>query len=70
MVMTELEPLLNVNQTAEILGISPWTLRKYLREGRLEKVHIGSRVLVERAAIGRFIERGKTARGPMPTSSG
>lgn len=35
-------PLLNIKQTAQILNVSPWTLRKWDKEGRLIAVRIGT----------------------------
>lgn len=34
--------LLNLKQAAQILGVSPWTLRKWDNEGRLKAVRIGT----------------------------
>lgn len=36
-------PLLTIAQTAQILNISPWTLRKWDKEGKLVAIRIGSR---------------------------
>ena len=55
------EPLMSVEQVSTVLGISPWTLRKYLREGRLPSIHVGSRVLLEPAAVQNFIDRNRSS---------
>ena len=36
-------PLLTIVQTAQILNVSPWTLRKWDKEGKLVAVRVGSR---------------------------
>ncbi len=36
-------PLLTISQTAQILNISPWTLRKWDKEGKLVPIRIGTR---------------------------
>ena len=61
MSITVLEPLLSVEEAAAILGISPWTLRKFLAANRIASVHVGRRLLIEPQAVRDFIERGKVA---------
>ena len=36
-------PLLNIKQTAEILNVSPWTLRQWDRSNKLIALRFGSR---------------------------
>ena len=50
-----MEALLSIEQAAQKLGLSPWTLRLYLRQGKLRPVRIGRRVLLEEAELSRFI---------------
>lgn len=50
-----MEALLSIDKAAEKLGLSPWTLRLYLRQGKLRPVRIGRRVLLEEAELSRFI---------------
>jgi len=47
--------LKSVEEAAELLGISPWTVRAYIRDGRLRPVRFGRRVLVEETELERFI---------------
>lgn len=54
-----MEGLLTVNQAAELLAISPWTVRKYIHSKRLNIVRIGRRVLIEPAELRRIIEEGR-----------
>jgi excisionase family DNA binding protein len=58
-----MEPLVSVERAAETLGISPWTVRLYLRKGLLSKVRIGRRVLIESAELRRFVESAKEKQG-------
>ena len=54
-----MKPLKSVKEAAGFLGISPWTVRKDIREGKLTPVRLGRRVLLEEAELERFIERSK-----------
>jgi excisionase family DNA binding protein len=52
-----LEPLLlSVQQAAESLSISEWSIRHLLRTGQLARVRIGTRVLVSSAELARFVK--------------
>jgi excisionase family DNA binding protein len=53
--------LKSVVEAAGLLGISPWTVRSYIRSGKLMPVRIGRRVLVEEAELERFVASGKSA---------
>ena len=59
-----MEALLNIDKAAEKLGLSPWTLRLYLRQGKLRPVRIGRRVLLEEAELSRFIAECRDAVEP------
>lgn len=56
-----MEALLSIEQAAQKLGLSPWTLRLYLRQGKLRPVRIGRRVLLEEVELSRFIEECRDA---------
>ena len=47
--------LLDVKAAAHLLGISPWTLRAFLRKGQIVPVRLGRRCLIEEAELERFI---------------
>ena len=51
--------LRNVNQAAELLGISPWTVRAYIRGGKLMAVRLGRRVLLSEDELERFVTEGQ-----------
>lgn len=53
--MSGIEPLLSVEAAAEVLSISPWTVRAYLRRGKRRAVRIGRRCLIEPEELRRFI---------------
>jgi excisionase family DNA binding protein len=54
--------LLSIEDAAELLGLSPWTLRMYLRKKMLCHVKIGRRVLIETEELERFVSSWKAAR--------
>lgn len=49
-----------INDAAAALNISHWTVRKFIREGRLAAVRIGRRVLIQPAELERLIEQGRS----------
>jgi excisionase family DNA binding protein len=55
--------LWNVKEAGAALGLSPWTIRRYISEGKLQPVRIGRRVLVEPAECRRLVEE---CRKPLP----
>jgi excisionase family DNA binding protein len=50
-----MQSLISVEKAAEVLGISPMTVRLYVRKGKLNPVRIGRRVLLEPGELERFI---------------
>jgi excisionase family DNA binding protein len=51
--------LYDLPQAAEMLALSVWTLRAWIRMGKLRPVRLGRRVLLERAELERLIAIGK-----------
>jgi len=49
--------LLNVQETADQLGIKPATVRAWLLRRRLPCVHVGRAVRIPAEAVAKFIER-------------
>lgn len=41
--LNQLPPLLRISQTAELLSVSPWTLRLWDKNGKLKPVRVGTR---------------------------
>jgi excisionase family DNA binding protein len=50
---------LSITNAAHILSLSPWTLRRWIRLGRLKAVRLGRRVLVEPEELERLIASGR-----------
>jgi len=48
-----------INDAAAALNISHWSLRKYIRHGRVAAIRIGRRVLIEPAELERLVEQGR-----------
>jgi excisionase family DNA binding protein len=57
-----MESLVPIDRAAQLLGISSWTVRKFLRVGKIKSVHIGRRVLIEQSELRRIVEQGKESR--------
>jgi excisionase family DNA binding protein len=62
--------LLNVENVAIQLAISPWTVRSLLRTGRLRPLRVGRRVLVEESELQRFVEEARKSQASIRESSG
>jgi excisionase family DNA binding protein len=54
-----MEPLKSIEEAAEIWGVSPWTVRAYVRQGKIRPVRIGRRVLIEPDEIRRIVDEGR-----------
>jgi excisionase family DNA binding protein len=50
---------MGLREAAEAVGLSHWTLRKLIAEGKLPAVRVGRRVLVEPEALRQLVERGR-----------
>ena len=53
------EPLETIESAAKILSLSPWTIRLYVRQGKIRPVRLGRRIAIEQAEIRRLIEEGR-----------
>lgn len=51
----ERKATVDVREAAEILGLHPNTLYKYIRTKQLPALHIGRRWLISKAALYRFV---------------
>ena len=54
-----MEALQNIEEAANTLRLSPWTIRAYIRQGRIKPIRIGRRVLIEPSEIQRIIAEGR-----------
>ena len=50
---------LTINEVAEKLSISPWTVRRMVTDGRLKATRFSRRVLVEPAELERLLKMGR-----------
>jgi excisionase family DNA binding protein len=57
-----MQPLKSVEQAAQVLGISPWTVRSYIRVGKLKPVRLGRRVLLAEDELERLVAEGQEPR--------
>lgn len=53
-----MDSLRSIDNTAEILGVSPYTIRAWIRRGLLASVKLGTRRLVTESEIQRVMESG------------
>jgi len=51
--------LWNVKEVGQAMGISPWTVRRYIADGKLLAVRLGRRVLVEPGECRKLIEQSR-----------
>jgi excisionase family DNA binding protein len=61
-----MEPLVNVNEAAKLLGLSSWTVRKLIAGRRLRAVRINRRVLLQPEELRRLIQDGTSNRNSRP----
>lgn len=57
--------LYDINSAARLLGISPWTVRAYIRRGKLKPVRLGRRVLLEESELERLVAENRTGDPPL-----
>jgi excisionase family DNA binding protein len=50
--------LLSINDAADTLGISTFTLRRFLKRGVLRSVRVGRRVLLPETEVLRIVDEG------------
>lgn len=61
-----MKQLYDINSAARLLGISPWTVRAYIRRGKLKPVRLGRRVLLEESELERLVAKNRTGSLPRP----
>ena len=49
-------PLLSLREAGRLLGVSPWTVRRFIDQRRLLPVRVGRRVLLEQSALDAFVQ--------------
>jgi len=51
-----LAPLFSIEEAAKRLGgVSPWTIRAWLSQGRLQRTRVGGRVMIAESELERFV---------------
>lgn len=59
--MTNPDPLLSIEDTAQYLGLSAVTVRRMIRDGRLTAVRLGAAIRVRRSAIEQLLADSATS---------
>jgi excisionase family DNA binding protein len=59
--MESITQLYDVHSAAQMLAVSTWTIRAYIRNGKLRPVRIGRLVRLEGQELERFVASGKAA---------
>jgi len=54
----EMRALNSIEKAAGLLGVSKWTVRSYIRAGKLKPVRLGRRVLLTDDELERFVAEG------------
>ena len=57
----DLDRLLSLERTAQLLSVSIWTIRKWVSIGRIKSVKIGSRRLIPKSEVQRITSEGLAA---------
>jgi excisionase family DNA binding protein len=58
--------LFDVNAAARQLAVSPWTVRAYIRQGKLRPIRIGRLVRLDEEELLRFVASRKSAGDSFP----
>jgi len=48
----------SIDQAAELVSLSKWTVRKYVQEGRIQAIRAGRRILIPMESMEKFITEG------------
>lgn len=67
--VAELREVMNVEQAARYLGVSPDTLYKYLSEGRLPAFKLGNRWRLKKSTLDRWMEKQSRPRNSKPRAA-
>jgi len=54
--------LMSIEKAAELLSISKWTVRDYIRSGKLRPVRLGRRVLLSESELERLVTESQQPR--------
>ena len=62
--------LKSVVEAAELLRISPWTVRSYIKTGKLKPVRLGRRVLLTDGELERLVAESQVQADADPNQAG
>ena len=54
-----MQPLYDVKGAAQLLAVSAWTVRAFIRQGKINPIRIGRLVRIDAKEIQRFIDAAK-----------
>jgi excisionase family DNA binding protein len=54
---------MGLREAAASVGLSPWTLRAWIRQGKLAAVRLGRRVMIEPGELRKLVEQGRSGGG-------
>lgn len=60
--METVKLLWNVKEAGNALNLSPWTIRRWIADGKIQTVRLGRRVLLEPAECHRLVKEGREKR--------
>jgi len=52
---------IGVKEAALAVGLSPWMIRSWIRQGKVGAIRLGRRVMVEPAELQRLVQAGRKA---------
>lgn len=55
------EIAIGIKDAAKAVGLSVWTLRAWIRQGKIAAIRLGRRVLVEPGELERLVEQGRVS---------
>ena len=55
------EIAIGIRDAAKAVGLSVWTLRAWIRQGKVAAVRLGRRVMIEPGELHRMVQAGKKA---------
>jgi len=57
------EIAIGIRDAAKAVGLSHWTIRQWIRQGKLATIRLGRRVLIEPGELQRLVEAGRQQGG-------
>jgi excisionase family DNA binding protein len=61
---------LDIESAAKAISVSPWTIRKWISQGKLPATRLGRRVCVTPEALQRLVDHGTSERANKDTNKG